>query len=67
MRYKSNGNFELDMRTAEGLINGSLLAKLLMQLASAAGVPLNEPLLSSIKQSSTPAAKTYNWNILSEV
>jgi hypothetical protein len=55
------------MRTAEGLINGSLLAKLLMQLASAAGVPLNEPLLSSIKQSSTPAAKTYNWNILSEV
>jgi len=38
-----------------------------MQLANDHGATLNQPLLSSIKQSSTPAARVYNWNILAEV
>lgn len=45
-------------------MNGSLIAKLLMKLVQNVGGVVNEPLLSSIKQSNTPAAKVYNWNIL---
>jgi hypothetical protein len=64
LRYKTNGNFELDRKSSDGLMNGSLIAKLLVQLASDHGATVNLPLLSSIKQSNTPAAKVYNWNIL---
>lgn len=46
-------------------MNGSLICKLLLQLANDYGAAVNGPLLSSIKQSNTPAAKVYNWNILS--
>lgn len=67
LKYKSNGNFELDTRSSEGMISGFLMAKLLVQLASDHGANMNMPLLSSIKQSNTPAARVYNWNILAEV
>ena len=48
-------------------MNGFQISKLLMQLANDYGATLNQPLLSSIKQSNTPAARVYNWNILVEV
>ena len=67
LRYKSNGNYELDHKTTEGLLNGSFLVKLLIDLAREHQIGLNFPLLSSIKNSGTPAARMYNWNILQEV
>ena len=67
LRYRPNGNYELDNKTAEGLLNGSLIARLLSFLAQQFDAVINGPLLSSIKNSSTPAARMYNWNILAEV
>ena len=67
LRYKTNGNYELEPKTAENLKSGFLLAKLLQILAKEHAAAINEPLVGSVKQSNTPAAKTYNWNILAEV
>ena len=47
--------------------SGFLIAKLLTSLAAEKNITLNAPLLSSIKNSNTPAARVYNWNIISEV
>ena len=67
LKYKTNGNYQLDSKTTEGLLNGTLILPLLRHLASVHSATINEPLLSSVKHSSTPAARMYNWNILSEV
>ena len=67
LRYKTNGNYELDHKTTEGLLSGFHISKLLNHLALETGTTLNQPLLSSIKHSGTPAARMYNWNILNEV
>lgn len=67
LKYKTNGNYQVDVKIAEGLLNGTLLLPLLRHLASTHSATINEPLLSSVKNSSTPAARMYNWNILSEV
>jgi hypothetical protein len=41
LRYKTNGNYELDTKSAEGLISGYLVAKLLFYLAKEHGAVLN--------------------------
>lgn len=41
MRYKSSGNFEIESKTADEMISGYLISKLLLQLAKELGVALN--------------------------
>jgi hypothetical protein len=41
LRYKPNGNYELDSKSTEGLLNGSLLARLLHLLAAESGAIIN--------------------------
>jgi len=43
------------------------LSKLLIAIAEEKSIQLNYTLLSSVKNSNTPAARVYNWNILAEV
>ena len=38
-----------------------------MTLAEEKRFSVNGPLISSIKNSNTPAARVYNWNILNDV
>jgi hypothetical protein len=52
---------------SDELISGFLISKLLIFLNKESGATINEPLVSSIKNSNTPAARVYNWNILTEV
>lgn len=65
MRYKPSGNFDLDLKTSDELASGFLLSKLLLALGTSAS--LNEPLIASVKNSNTPAARIYNWNVLADV
>ena len=49
------------------MLSGYIIGKLLLAIAAEKGVNINQPLMASIKNSSTPAAKVYNWNILNDV
>ena len=49
------------------LISGYSITNLVNIIATQRGIAVNKPLLSSIKNSNTPAARIYNWNILQEV
>lgn len=43
------------------------MSKLLIALAEEKNIQLNFNLLTSVKNSNTPAARVYNWNIIAEV
>ena len=49
------------------MLSGFTIAKLLLAIAAEKGVNINQPLMASVKNSNTPAARVYNWNILSDV
>jgi hypothetical protein len=65
--FRPNGKCEIESNVAHELSNGIRVAKLVIVIAAEKGIDADFSALVSLKNSSTPASKLYNWNLLNEV
>jgi len=65
--FRPNGKCEIEAAVANEFSNGVRIAKLTVAIAMEKGVQLDLSALATLKNSSTPASRLYNWNVLVQV